>query len=221
MRKLLLIFVTISLSVYSAFAQEHFYSVIEGETQYYTCFDENNVPVAYYSLKSEEMVGIPGDCSVNYLYIFTDSDKKPLFSDEGRMNMQIVLTPTKTSSYMFEIKKATAIQDLITLGDISSLPTSMNVGDDVPQGVINVHIKKINATFTISDRKVVAVEDVTTEAGTFNCYKLNEKQTTKVLISSKDYYFTSWYAKGVGCVKQVIYDKKGNIARSIELTKID
>lgn len=216
---LLILFFTFSICFLSA--QDYFYSIVEGETQSFTCYDASDHPEAYYSLKNAKIDGVPGDCEALYHYTFLDKNRKPLFGDDGFMPMRIVLTPKETSSFMYEISKATTIQNLITLGDVSSLPVSMKVGSDIPVGVINVKIKNINATFTISNRKVIANENVTTPAGTFNCFKLEEKQTTKVLISSVDYFFTSWYAKGVGCVKQMIYDKKGNLVRWIELTDIE
>ena len=67
---------------------------------------------------------------------------------------------------------------------------------------------------------MVAIEDVTTPAGTFKGYKMEEVQTNKVLVSTKSFRIVTWYAKNIGCVKQEVYDKKGKLLRTLELTSL-
>lgn len=222
--KKILFSLMLSLVSYSfAIAQDidMFFSLIQGEKFYYTCYDAQGEVEAYYSFVNNKIEGDLSNGKVNYDYVFLKKDRTPLFSDEGHMKMDITLNSEGTTSHMYDIGKATAIQDLVTLGDVTTLPQVLVVGESLPAGVIKVKIKAVNATFTISQREILSLESITTPAGTFDAYKLKEKQTTKVLLSSKDYFFTTWYVRNIGAVKQMIYDKKGNLVRSIELTKIE
>jgi hypothetical protein len=62
----------------------------------------------------------------------------------------------------------------------------------------------------VYDRKVEAVEDVTTPAGTFSCYKLSytvESKTMFTIIAKS----TDWIAKRVGVVRSESFDKNGKL----------
>lgn len=206
----------------SAQNQDLFFSLIQGEKFHYTCYDSKGEVEAYYSFVNKKVEGDLSNGKVNYDYVFLKKDRTPLFADQGHMAMDITLNSEGTTSHMYDIGKSTDIQELVTLGDVTTIPKELKVGQKLATGVIKLKIKSVSATFTVSNREVLAVdEEMTTPAGTFQTYKLKEKQVTKVLISSKEYYFTTWYARNIGCVKQMVYDKKGNLVRSIELTKIE
>jgi hypothetical protein len=75
----------------------------------------------------------------------------------------------------------------------------------------------MNRTYTIKDRKVDARENVTTAAGSFDCYKViyttvDEKShnTTKSAI---------WYAKDAGVVKTENYKDDGKLVNRQVLVK--
>ena len=62
----------------------------------------------------------------------------------------------------------------------------------------------------IYDRKVEAIEDMTTPAGTFSCYKMSSTIESKTMftIVAKS---TDWIAKRVGVVRSETFDKNGNL----------
>ena len=136
------------------------------------------------------------------------------------MDMKITLNSEGTTSYMYDMKKSMAIQDVVTMGDISSLPSKLEAGQTVPDGKINIKVKNVGASFLLTNRKVLAQEEITTPAGTFSTYKMDENQTNKVLISTKTFHIITWYAKNIGCIKQEVYDKKGKLLRTLELTEL-
>lgn len=75
-------------------------------------------------------------------------------------------------------------------------------------------------TVLVTDRKVEAREAIETSAGNYDCIKLSQKVSTKMLFSieatSKE-----WYAEEVGLVRSESYDKKGKLTGYSMLTKFD
>lgn len=223
MKRLTIAIVALVASLVSLSGQnlDLFFSVTQGDSFTYTIYSPDGEVEYKYSCTNKEVNGADlSDASVVYEYQFWEGDGKPLFADEGKMDMKITLNSEGTTSYMYDMKKSMAIQDVVTMGDISSLPSELKVGQSVPDGKINIKVKSVGASFLISDRKVVAIEDVTTPAGTFKGYKMEEVQTNKVLVSTKSFRIVSWYAKNIGCVKQEVYDKKGKLLRTLELTSL-
>jgi len=223
MKRLTIVIVALVASVVSLSGQnlDLFFSVTQGDSFTYTIYSPDGEVEYKYSCTNKEVNGADlSDASVVYEYQFWEGDGKPLFADEGKMDMKITLNSEGTTSYMYDMKKSMAIQDVVTMGDISSLPSELKVGQSVPDGKINIKVKSVGASFLITDRKVVAIEDVTTPAGTFKGYKMEEVQTNKVLVSTKSFRIVTWYAKNIGCVKQEVYDKKGKLLRTLELTSL-
>ena len=223
MKRLTIAIVALVASVVSLSGQnlDLFFSVTQGDSFTYTIYSPDGEVEYKYSCTNKEVNGADlSDASVVYEYQFWEGDGKPLFADEGKMDMKITLNSEGTTSYMYDMKKSMAIQDVVTMGDISSLPSELKVGQSVPDGKINIKVKSVGASFLITDRKVVAIEDVTTPAGTFKGYKMEEVQTNKVLVSTKSFRIVIWYAKNIGCVKQEVYDKKGKLLRTLELTSL-
>ena len=59
--------------------------------------------------------------------------------------------------------------------------------------------------------KNLGTESVTTEAGTFDCVKISYVQRTSSPGGNEKRNVTEWYAKGIGLVRSIDTDKKGNI----------
>lgn len=107
-------------------------------------------------------------------------------------------------------------------GDSFVFPSALTVGQELPP--INIttttyagDMKLMSATIAIENRKVVGEEQITTKAGTFDCYVITSETSVKMIMSntttSKDYI-----AKGVGLVKNIVYNKKGKETSVTELT---
>ena len=75
----------------------------------------------------------------------------------------------------------------------------------------------MNITMNISNRKVDAVESITTPAGTFECYKISYDVAMKMMMNMKS-KGVEWYAKGVGLVKNETYSSDGKLLGSNVLT---
>ncbi|XOV66093.1 MAG: hypothetical protein ACFHU9_10695 [Fluviicola sp.] len=75
-------------------------------------------------------------------------------------------------------------------------------------------------TVEVTDRKIEGVEEITTEAGTFNCLKLTQNVSTRMLLKIEASSI-EWYAEGVGMVRSESYNSKGKLTGYSVLTKLD
>lgn len=104
-------------------------------------------------------------------------------------------------------------------------PASINAGESLPDGNLIMVIKSGQATLmtitiTISNRKVAARESITTEAGTFDCYKLTYDSVVKMGFITVSSTAVEWISDGVGVVKSETYNKKNKLTGYSVLTKL-
>lgn len=103
-------------------------------------------------------------------------------------------------------------------------PSSLSPGQTLKDGSLTITIASqgtpvMTMVTKIYNRKVVAIEDMTTPAGTFSCYKMTSTLETKTMFSVV-VNTTDWIAKRVGTVRSETYDKDGKLASYIVLTSI-
>ena len=105
-------------------------------------------------------------------------------------------------------------------GDFLDIPADASPGQDLKDGSVTVNINEaMRITTTISNRKVEAIEEITTEAGTFECIKITYDIETKMLMTIRG-SAAEWYAKEVGMVRSESYNKKGKLAGYSELASL-
>jgi hypothetical protein len=103
------------------------------------------------------------------------------------------------------------------------LPGNLGVGQELPDGNVNVQMKmggamNMNMNVETINRKVEKEETVTTPAGTFDCFVIYSETRTKMMMANQTMPSRVWLAKGIGMVKQESYNKKGTLIASMELT---
>lgn len=103
-------------------------------------------------------------------------------------------------------------------------PNNLTVGQQLPDASMEMKISmggmNMNLTTSITDREVLGKENVTTPAGTFDCFVLTSTTTAKMGISQTS-TSKSWVTEKIGAVKSETYDKKGNIESTSLLTKFE
>jgi len=116
-----------------------------------------------------------------------------------------------------------AFQDAETevTGTNIDLPNDLSVGQELPDGGINISINmsgiNMNMKIDIVDRKVIGEETITTPAGTFDCYVITS--TTKMKMGTNmTRHSKQWIAEGVGVVKMEDYKKNMKLDSSGLLT---
>lgn len=108
-------------------------------------------------------------------------------------------------------------------GDMT-FPSSLAVGQTLPDAYISIKAGSggmtiMNMELHITHRKVEAKETITTPAGTFDCFRMSEDVSMKMMFSVKS-HSVSWMAPGAGLVKQESYDDKGKLMGKELLTKL-
>ena len=184
----------------------------------YANFNKKGEPENIYLMEVSRIEGVFEKGELTFEQTFLTCDRKPLIKDNV-IPMDIKTGDGPTQSAMSGAGRIMKIQDYISKGDASSLPAELKVGMTIPDGHIDVQVDNFKSTIHVFDRKVMDKKEITTEAGTFDCFLIHEKQTTKTVFS-KEEIVESWYTKGIGVVKQQVYNHKGVLQRTQVLTNV-
>lgn len=84
-------------------------------------------------------------------------------------------------------------------------PKNISVGKTLKDGSFKADMysggmKLMTMNFNITNRKVVAEENITTPAGAFNCYKITYSGNIKTIVNM-NFDVTEWYSPKIGLVK--------------------
>ena len=208
---------------YSVSAQDYdksgYCPITKGMTLEYVNYDADGARTGSFVLKVAAVEGTLSKGTVTFDQYFYDADGKPLFSDNGgNLPMEVAVGgPDGTVSRMSDVGKVMKVQDIMSKGD--SVPAGMKVGTVIPDGTIKVRIGKISATIATQNRQVVEQKSITVPAGTFDCFLIKEEQVTRT-VGSKTERIETWYAAGIGCIRQAVYDRKGRLDHTQELVSI-
>ncbi len=112
-------------------------------------------------------------------------------------------------------------------GDFLDIPSNPSAGQMLDDKSITVKFvgedgttsPLLNLRYQFTNRKVEALEKLTTKAGTFDTIKLSYTITFKMVMNIS-FNVVEWYAKDVGLVKSETYTTKGKLKSYTELTKI-
>jgi hypothetical protein len=109
-------------------------------------------------------------------------------------------------------------------GGSLEMPAAMKAGDVLKNGDMKMSFSSggmtiMNMTISITNRKVDAVESLTTPAGTFECYKISYDIATKMMVNVKA-KAVEWYSKGTGMIKSETYSTDGKLMGSNVLTSL-
>jgi hypothetical protein len=104
------------------------------------------------------------------------------------------------------------------------LPSELHEGDELEGGEMTISVSAggmtiMNMTISIGDRKVEAVENVTTDAGTFECYKVSYVISMQMM-GNMQTKGIEWFAKNVGMVRSETYGDDGKLAAYTVLTSL-
>lgn len=104
------------------------------------------------------------------------------------------------------------------------IPSNLAVGDVLNDGKLEITVfsegmRILGITTDITQRKVEGKEQITTDAGTFDCFKITYTITTKTMFSVR-VEATDWIAENVGTVKSETYSRGKSMGYSL-LTGIE
>ncbi len=109
------------------------------------------------------------------------------------------------------------------------IPDNLKVGDRLPDAGMTMSVSAAGMKITeieinITDRKVEAIENITTPAGTFESFKItyvtNTQSRTMGITNRLNSKSVEYYAPGVGNVRTEIYDQRDRLESYTVLSKI-
>lgn len=101
-----------------------------------------------------------------------------------------------------EAAVAEVIGKMRVSGQCRGIPADISVGDELPDYGIEVKIMFLTTKMDVKDRRVTGRERIETPAGTFDCYVVEEELSVKAMMMNEKSSQKSWYARGVGLVRQ-------------------
>jgi len=217
MKKSLLLLVAIIFS-FSGFSQCNDYYVFEkGNEWTYENFSGKNKPAGKNQQKVTAYEKTSSGFSATINSVFIDEKGKKVM--EGDMdytceNGTIIIDMRKFIPQ--EQQQAFGSYEMKMESENLELPSRLSVGQSLKNGSITMSAVgspiPMTMTVAITDRKVEAKESITTPAGTFDCYKISSKSTTRTQMGIKmtfEYSTTEWISENVGMVKSESFDKNG------------
>ncbi len=101
------------------------------------------------------------------------------------------------------------------------LPNDLSVGQELPDASVTMQVgagvTNINMTVNMVNRKVEKKEELTTPAGTFECYVIYSDNKTKMMME-RNFPSRMWLTEGIGMVKTENYNQGGKVLSSTVLT---
>ncbi len=104
-------------------------------------------------------------------------------------------------------------------GEILGIPRYPKVGK-LPDYEYQFKFSMMSMKILGNERSIVGKERIQTKAGSYDCFILEETISTKAMMMTDVEKTRSWYAYGIGLVKQITYDKKGNLISTMILNEV-
>ena len=105
-------------------------------------------------------------------------------------------------------------------GEIRGIPRYPKVGK-LPDYDYNFKFSLMSIRVIGKERRIVGREKIQTKAGLFDCYIMEETISTKILMMKDVEKIKSWYAHGIGLVKEITYDKNGKMISTMILNEVN
>ena len=128
--------------------------------------------------------------------------------------------PDLPEEKMNEVYEEVKSQLLNVSGETRGIPRYPKVGK-LPDYEFYCKIAIISMKVLGQDRKIVGTERIQTEAGAFDCFIMEETITTKSMMMKDVEKIRSWYAYGIGLVKEISYDKSGKLTSTMVLKTVN
>ncbi len=221
MKRLVLLILAYCLSFSFAAAQCNDYYAIEKESEWtYDHFDNKGKPAGKNTQKVKEFQKTPGGFKAVIYSVFLNEKGKKVMEGDLEMscdNGTIIIDMRKFVPE--EQQKAFGNYEMKIESENLETPNKLTVGQTLKNGSITMTAVgspiPMKISVVITDRKVEAKETITTPAGTFECFKISSKSTSKTQMGmNMTFEMTTreWLAPKVGMVKSESFDKNGKSA---------
>ena len=197
-----------------------FFAMKKGAVQVFASKDANGKITSQVRNTIKEITGSKNAFAIIYEGEVLDANGKPADKDNPIiLNYRVVV---KDGIMYLDMKGMFGGMegldgDMQMSGTVMKIPNNLSVGQSLDDAALNIKVGFMNLSVIITERKCLAIESVTVEAGTFRGYKVSQKASTTAMGSKTESTTLTWYAKGVGTVKTETYDKNGKLLSIQEL----
>lgn len=179
----------------------------------------------YHTMKIGNAVTNGGNTSINYTSHILNHKHKPYY---GKEPAQLAAVVTADAVVLNVAESVAAVfrtilpgsAKIVSTGGESSLPSDMSPGDTLPNVVASVKAFGLTMKITVTERKVLRAETISTPAGEFKCMVIRERKVEKGMGRNRHTIADTWYAKGTGMVRHDTYDTNLKLLTSEVLTSI-
>ena len=229
MKKIFLLVLVLAIGTHALVAQNNcskYYPMKEGTTFEYTQFDKkgkNNGTSSFTITNSQNQNG-ETVATMHMKY----ADKKGKNAFESNYNITCTGDGIKIDfaslmpSDMIEKYKDMDVKTDISGTDIE-LPNNLSVGQQLANANVSLKmdmgVMKMDIRVDMINRKVEKREQITTAAGTFDCYLITETNKSETMGMAQEMNSKLWLAEGIGMIKQETYKKNGDLLSRSELSK--
>lgn len=162
---------------------------------------------------------------IDYTSHILNHKRKPYYGDEPA-KLSASITQGKVTLNVAESVVAifrTILPSGVTItssGGESSLPSDLAPGDILPDIYASVKALGLTMRITVTERKVLRTETISTPAGKFSCLVIRERKVEKGMGRNRHTVADTWYARGAGMVRHDTYDPDLKLITSEVLTEV-
>jgi hypothetical protein len=177
------------------------------------------------STNKSKVVDVSGNTIKVETETFDDKDK-PLMKSEFTVTCKNGEFVMDLSGYLKGVNMdAYKDMDVKVETEDMHMPANLKAGDVLDDGQMTIKVSSkqgfpiMTMTVKVYNRKVEAIENITTPAGSFECSKITYNIDTKVGLSVK-LTGIEWVSKNVGVVRSESYNTKGKLQGYTLLTSL-
>lgn len=228
MKHYFLLLAAVCFTVGTAVAQSscsQYYPLVEGTSLQYTNYDKKGKEDGQMDYKVTNVTESGDTVSATMVLEFSDDKGNTYTSNYGiSCNGNVVRIDFKSLMNEQMMSQFGDVEMDISGTDVE-LPNDLSVGQALPDSNVNLKMKmagavNMNMNVETINRKVEKKENLTTPAGTFDCYVIYSETRTKMMMGNQTMPSRIWLAEGVGMVKQESYNKSGKLMGSTLLTQL-
>lgn len=221
---------TFCCAVLSATAQDcknYYYMLPHSEVEM-TIQDGSGAPIGKQVIKVGEVKNEGGEMVSSFTSAFTAKDGKTLGQGQGKFKCSGSGIAVDVKMMMPNNPMASQEASLKGSEGFLVYPSSLSAGQSLPDASFTMNTEtsgmKMSLTYKVKDRKVAGREKITTEAGSWDCYRITFKADFTITMMGKempmDFTGTEWFSPGFGVVKTESADKNGKKLGSTLITKL-
>jgi hypothetical protein len=224
-KKLLLVFLgLISLVYLNAQDCQFYYPEVKGAELVYKSFDKKGKLSGTNTNKVNEYSKTATGAEAVIHSKNSDAKGKVISEGDLKVKCENGVFYFDMSGYLNQSADAFQGMDVKMENENLQMPSKLTVGDKLKDGWIKFKVSSgamtiMSMEITITDRIVEKKESITTEAGTFDCYKISQTVTSKVPMKfvAKS---SEWLSAGTGMIKTESYASDGSLTSSMVLSEI-